>query len=58
MGLIDGQVLAGLGLPVSDEGLIDLFVEFPRNVIGNIEYFLRLLCLNRCRAETEGYRRI
>ncbi len=58
MGLVDGQIFTGLGLPVGDEGLVDLFVEFPRDVIGNVEDFLWLLRMNRGRAQTERDRRI
>ena len=37
MGLLDGDVLAGLGLPILGEGLVDGFVELTRRVVGDVE---------------------
>ena len=37
MGLPDGDLLAGLYLPVLRKGSIELLVELPRRVVGDIQ---------------------
>ena len=34
---LDGDRLAGLGLPVGGEGLIDRLVEFARRIVGDVQ---------------------
>ena len=35
--LVDRDVLAGLLLPVGDEGRVDVLVELARDVVGDVE---------------------
>ncbi|MNN49989.1 hypothetical protein D3C81_1645510 [compost metagenome] len=58
MRLIDGEVFASLGLPVSHERLVDLLVKLTRNVIGYVEDFLWLLRVDRSCAQTESNSRV
>ena len=37
MGLLDGDGLAGLGLPILDEGLVDGLVELAGRIVGDVE---------------------
>ena len=37
MGLLNGDRLAGLRLPVFGEGLIEILIQLARGVVGNIE---------------------
>ena len=37
MGLLDGEVLARLGLPIRRERLVDLLVQLARGIIGDVE---------------------
>ncbi len=53
MGLVDRQLLSGPGLPVSNKSLIDLLIKLSRNVIGDVEDFIRLLSLNRRSTKTK-----